>query len=167
MVRRLNVDGDGQGDLGGHGGENRAVLVYQLESYEYWQRFLDRDDFVYGQFGGNLTIQGFSDDEVFIGDRFRIGGAEFEISQPRVTCFRVGMRIGQPDMPTLLVAHHRPGFCMRVLREGLVEPGDDIVRIASDPRRCSVALIGALLYLPGRDQAQLVRALQIPALSPG
>lgn len=90
MVRRLNIDGDGQGDLAGHGGEQRAVLVYQLDSYRYWQEQLGRDDFVYGQFGENFTVDGLADDEVCIGDRYRIGEAEFEVTQPRVTCYRVG-----------------------------------------------------------------------------
>ena len=128
VVRRLNIEGDGQGDLAGHGGEHRAVLVYQLASYRYWQEVLGRNDFVHGQFGENLTVDGLADDEVCIGDRFRIGEAEFEVTQPRVTCFRVGMRLGEPDMPNLLVAHHRPGFYFRVITEGQVLPGDDIVR---------------------------------------
>ena len=94
MVRRLNIDGDGQGDLKGHGGEQRAVLVYQIESYAYWRKHFGRDDFTYGQFGENFTVDGLADDEVCIGDRYRIGEAEFEVTQPRVTCFRVGMRLG-------------------------------------------------------------------------
>ena len=118
MVRRLNIDGDGQGDLGGHGGEQRAVLVYQIDSYRYWQQQLGRDDFVYGQFGENFTVDGLPDDEVCIGDRYRIGGAVFEVTQPRVTCYRVGLRMDEPRMAALLVAHRRPGFYLRVLDEG-------------------------------------------------
>ena len=124
MVRRLNIDGDGQGDLGGHGGEQRAVMVYQTESYDYWQRHFGRDDLQPGHFGENFTITGLGDDEVCIGDRYRIGEAEFEVTQPRVTCFRVGMRLGEPEMPNLLVAHHRPGFYFRVITEGHVQAGD-------------------------------------------
>ena len=90
IVRRLNIDGDGQGDLQGHGGEQRAVFVYQIESYRYWRERLDRSDFTYGQFGENFTVEGMSDDEVCIGDRYRIGQALFEVTQPRVTCYRVG-----------------------------------------------------------------------------
>ena len=125
------LDGDGQGDTAGHGGENRAVLVYQIESYDHWQRFLGRTDLVSGQFGENLTVDGLPDGEVCIGDRYRIGEAEFEVSQPRVTCYRVGIRMGRPDMAQLLVAHHRPGFYMRVVTEGSIEAGDEIVRTAS------------------------------------
>ena len=167
MVRRLNIDGDGQGDLNGHGGEQRAVLVYQIQSYEHWQQHLGRDDFVYGQFGENLTVDGLPDDEVCIGDRYRIGEAEFEVTQPRVTCYRVGLRLGEPDLPALLVSHHRPGFYMRVLSEGRIEAGDQIVKTRTGPGALSVADTDALLYLPGHDPVTLRRALQIPALSPG
>jgi ferredoxin-NADP reductase/MOSC domain-containing protein YiiM/ferredoxin len=167
MVRRLNIDGDGQGDLAGHGGEQRAVLVYQVQSYEHWKRHFGRDDLGYGQFGENLTVDGLADDEVCIGDRYRIGEAEFEVTQPRVTCYRVGMRFGAPELPALLVSHHRPGFYMRVLREGRVQAGDAIVKTAAGPGALTVADTDALLYLPGKDPARLRTALDIPALSPG
>ncbi|WP_043662742.1 MOSC and FAD-binding oxidoreductase domain-containing protein [Streptomyces xylophagus] len=167
MVRRLNIDGDGQGDTAGHGGEQRAVLVYQLQSYRHWQRHFGRDDLGYGQFGENLTVDGLLDDEVCIGDRYRIGEAEFEVTQPRVTCYRVGMRFGEPELAALLVSHHRPGFYMRVVREGHIQAGDRIVRTRTGPGALSVAATDALLYLPGRDPAKLRLALDVPALSPG
>ena len=167
MVRRLNIDGDGQGDLNGHGGEQRAVLVYQIESYRHWQEHLGRDDFEFGQFGENFTVEGLGDGEVCIGDRYRIGDAEFEVTQPRVTCFRVGMRLGEPRMPALLVAHHRPGFYLRVIVEGQVRAGDEIVRTRVGPHALSVADVDALLYLPDRDIERLRAAVDIPALSPG
>jgi MOSC domain-containing protein YiiM len=138
MVRRLNIDGDGQGDLQGHGGEHRAVFVYQIESYRYWQTQLGRNDFVHGQFGENFTIDGLPDSEVCIGDRYRIGSALFEVTQPRVTCYRVGIRMKNPQMPALLVAHHRPGFYFRVLEEGEVEAGDGIVKVLGGPEGMSV-----------------------------
>jgi ferredoxin-NADP reductase/MOSC domain-containing protein YiiM/ferredoxin len=167
MVRRLNIDGDGQGDLAGHGGEHRAVLVYQIDSYHYWQRQLDRDDFAYGQFGENFTIDGLSDQEVCVGDRYRIGRALFEVTQPRVTCYRVGIRMKEPRMAALLVAHGRPGFYFRVVEEGEVEAGDEIVQVATGPEHMSVSEINALLYMPGHPRGQLERALRIPALSAG
>ncbi|MEU4293487.1 MOSC and FAD-binding oxidoreductase domain-containing protein [Kribbella sp. NPDC026596] len=167
MARRLNLDGDGQGDTAGHGGEQRAVFVYQIESYRYWEKHFGRDDFVYGQFGENLTVDGLADDEVCIGDRYRIGAAEFEVTQPRVTCYRVGLRMGEPELPALLVAHHRPGFYFRVITEGQVEAGDAIVKTRTGPGALSVADIDALLYLPHRDLEAVRRALEIPALSPG
>ncbi len=167
LVRRLNIDGDGQGDLAGHGGEQRAVLVYQLASYQHWQRHFGWGNFSYGQFGENLTVDGMTDDQVCIGDRYRIGEAEFEVSQPRVTCYRVGMRLGQPELPALLVSHHRPGFYMRVIKEGHIQAGDAIVKTSSGPEALSVADTDALLYLPHRDLGKLRAALRIPALSPG
>jgi ferredoxin-NADP reductase/MOSC domain-containing protein YiiM/ferredoxin len=167
MVRKLNIDGDGQGDLAGHGGEHRAVFVYQMDSYHYWERSLGRNDFTYGQFGENFTVEGLPDNEVRIGDRYRIGDAEFEVTQPRVTCYRVGIRMNEPRMPALLVEHHRPGFYFRVLREGAVGAGDDIAKIADGPEKITVAETDALLYLPGHSHEQLETALRVPALSKG
>src|SRR5689334_25238666 len=141
-VRRTNLDGDGQGELGRH-------------------------DLVHGQFGENLTVEGLPDDEVCIGDRYRIGSALFEVTQPRVTCYRVGLRMNDPRMPALLVSHRRPGFYLRVLEEGEVEAGDGIVKLAAGPEQMTVVEIDALLYLPGHPRQQLLRALRIPALSPG
>jgi len=167
MVRKLNILGDGQGDLTGHGGEQRAVFVYQMESYHYWERFLGRNDFVHGQFGENFTVEGLSDDEVCIGDQYRIGDALFEVSQPRVTCYRIGIRMNEPRMAALLVAHHRPGFYFRVLQEGEVGAGDDIVKMVDGPERITVAEVDGLLYLPEHSRKELQRALRVPALSKG
>ncbi|VIO73169.1 hypothetical protein CI1B_47730 [Bradyrhizobium ivorense] len=155
MVRRLNIEGDGQGDLAGHGGEHRAVLVYQLDSYRYWQNQLSRSDFAYGQFGENFTVDGLSDAEVCIGDRYRIGKALFEVTQPRVTCYRLGIRMNEPDMAALLVKHGRPGFYLRVLEEGEVETGDEITLVTTGPERMSVSEVDALLYMPGHPRDQL------------
>jgi ferredoxin-NADP reductase/MOSC domain-containing protein YiiM/ferredoxin len=167
MVRRINIDGDHQADRLAHGGEHRAVFVYQIASYRYWERELGRDDFTYGQFGENFTVDGLADDEVCIGDRYRIGEALFEVTQPRVTCYRVGIRMNEPAMPTLLVAHHRPGFYFRVLEEGPVQAGDKIEKVADGPGQLTVADIDALLYLPNKSRALLERALRVPALSEG
>ncbi len=167
LVRRLNIDGDAQGDLHGHGGEHRAVFVYQMDSYHYWERELKRSDFTFGHFGENFTVEGLADGKVCVGDRYRIGGALFEVTQPRVTCYRVGIRMDEPRMAALLVAHQRPGFYFRVLEEGEVGAGDEIVRVAQGPERMTVAAIDALLYLPGPAKGDIERALRIPALSPG
>src|SRR5262249_47936028 len=167
MVRRLNIDGDGQGDLQGHGGEQRAVFVYQIASYRYWEDRLGRSDFTYGQFGENFTVEGLSDDEVCIGDRYRIGQALFEVTQPRVTCYRVGIRMNEPQMAALLTSSGKPGFYFRVLQEGEIEAGDEIVKVGDGPERMTVAEINALLYLPGHSRERLERALRIPALSAG
>jgi ferredoxin-NADP reductase/MOSC domain-containing protein YiiM/ferredoxin len=167
MVRRLNIDGDGQGDKSGHGGEHRAVMVYQLDSYHHWERHFQRDDFVLGQFGENFTIEGLPDDEVCIGDRYRIGDATFEVSQPRVTCYRVGIRMDEPQMPALLVSHRRPGFYFRVIEEGAVGAGDEILKVTEGEERVSVAEVDGLLYLPDHPRDGLERALRARALSPG
>src|SRR5882724_5248819 len=167
MVRQLNIDGDAQGDLVGHGGEHRAVFVYQLDSYRYWQRLLNRADFTFGQFGENFTVDGLPDTDVCIGDRYRIGSALFEVTQPRVTCYRVGIRLDEPRMASLLVSHRRPGFYFRVLQEGEIEAGDEIFKVLEGPQGMSVAEINGLLYLPGHPRPKLERALHIPALSAG
>jgi ferredoxin-NADP reductase/MOSC domain-containing protein YiiM/ferredoxin len=166
-VARLNVDGDGQADLVGHGGEHRAVYVYDRSAYEHWSEVLGRDDLVPGHFGENFTVEGMPDDEVCVGDRYRIGDATFEVTQPRVTCFKVGLRLEEPRMPALLYSHGRPGFYLRVLAEGEVGAGDQIERIAVGPEAMSVREVSALLYLPGHTTAGLRRALAIPALSEG
>ena len=167
MARRLNVDGDGQGDLAGHGGEHRAVFVYQMGSYRYWENQLSRNDFTYGQFGENFTVEGLPDTEVCIGDHYRIGGALFEVTQPRVTCYRVGIRMNEPQMAALLVSHGRPGFYFRVIEEGEVEAGEEILQVTTGPERMTVAEVNALLYTPGHPRSELERAVRIPALSAG
>ena len=166
-VNRLNLEGDGQGDLVGHGGEQQAVFVYQIESYLYWQQHLKRTDFVHGQFGENFTIEGLPDDAVCIGDRYRIGSALFEITAPRVTCYRVGIRMNEPRMAALLTSSGRPGFYFRVLQEGEVGAGDEIVKVGEAKERITVAEINALLYSPNHPRDRLERALRIEALSPG
>lgn len=166
-VGRLNLDGDGQGDLAGHGGEQRAVFVYQIESYRYWQERLNRTDLVHGQFGENLTVEGLPDDAVCIGDRYQIGNALFEVTQPRVTCYRVGIRTNEPRMPALLTSSGRPGFYFRVLREGEIGAGDEITKVGEAKERMTVAEVNALLYSPDHAPDRLERALRIEALSPG
>ena len=166
-VGRLNLEGDGQGDLAGHGGEHRAVFVYQLDSYRHWQERLKRDDFVYGQFGENFTVEGLADDTACIGDRYQIGSALFEITQPRVTCYRVGIRMNEPRMPALLTGSGRPGFYFRVLHEGDVGPGDEIVKVGEAKERLTVEEVNALLYSSSHPRDRLERALRIDALSSG
>ena len=166
-VKRLNVEGDGQGDLRGHGGEQRAIFVYQIESYRHWQEQLKRTDFVHGQFGENFTVEGLPDDAVCIGDRYQIGSALFEVTQPRVTCYRVGIRMNEARMPALLTSSGRPGFYFRVLHEGEVGPGDEIVKVGEAKEPMTVAEINALLYFPDHARDRLERALRIEALSPG
>jgi ferredoxin-NADP reductase/MOSC domain-containing protein YiiM len=167
FARRLNLEGDGQGDLEGHGGEHRAVMVYQHDAYRYWEQVLGRNDFEYGQFGENFTTDGLPDNEVCIGDRYRIGSAVFEVTQPRVTCYRLGIRMNNPQMPALLVSHRKPGFYLRVITEGEVGAGDEIQKVADGPGRITVAEIDSLLYLPNHDRRRIAIAAGIPALSAG
>ena len=164
---RLGIAGDQQADIVGHGGEQRAVMVYQLGSYRFWADQLGRSDFTMGQFGENLTVEGLSDEHVCIGDRFQIGGAVVEVSQPRVVCYKLGLRMGHAPMPKIIVAHRRPGFYLRVVQEGEVGAGDAVQLLAEGPERMSVADISDLLYKRDRTTAALERALRIPALSPG
>ncbi|RBQ07849.1 MOSC and FAD-binding oxidoreductase domain-containing protein [Pedobacter miscanthi] len=164
---RLNLEGDGQADLIGHGGEHRALMVYQKEAYNFWKSLLGRDNIVYGQFGENLTVEDLPDNEVCIGDRYRIGTALFEVTQPRVTCYKVGISLGADDLPFLMVKHKRPGFYLRVLIEGYVQAGDTIHKIQPGAEGMTVAQISDLLYLNDHPQELLLRALKIPALSWG
>ena len=163
MVRRLNVDGDGQGDLQGHGGVNRAVFVYQIESYRYWQEFLGRDDFTYGQFGENFTVDGLADDEVCIGDRYRIGSALFEVSQPRVTCYR---RRDPHERAADAVAARRPppSRLLPAGARGGRGAGGRLDRARRrGPEAMTVAEIDGLLYLPN----QAAPGLHARAADPG
>jgi MOSC domain-containing protein YiiM len=145
MARHLNLDGDGQADLNGHGGENRAMLVYQVDSYRYWQQLLGDAPYEMGWFGENLTVEGLADTEVCIGDRFRIGDALVEVTQPRVTCYRLGVRTGRAEMPSLLVQHGRPGFYVRVLEEGAIGASDPIELTKHHPAQMSVTSVDQLL----------------------
>ena len=167
MVRRLNIDGDGQGDLAGHGGEQRAVFVYQLDSYRHWRAALRaRRLRATGMFGENFTVDGLPDDEVCIGDRYRIGEAEFEVTQPRVTCYRVGMRLGEPQLPSLLVAHHRPGFYLRVLTEGRIRPATRSSRSRPGRKRCAWPTPTRCCTCPAPTPAAARRAAD-PGAQPG
>jgi MOSC domain-containing protein YiiM/ferredoxin-NADP reductase len=166
-VYRLNIEGDGQGDTGGHGGEQRAVFVYQIESHRYWEERLGRSGLVPGQFGENFTVEGLADGEVCIGDRYRIGTALFEVTQPRVTCYRVGIRMNEPQMAALLTSSGRPGFYLRVIEEGEVGAGDAILPVDKGPEGMTVAEVNALLYSSEHPRDRLERALRIPALSLG
>ena len=166
-VRKLNLEGDGQGDLRGHGGEQRAILVYQIDSYRYWEERLGRSGLVHGQFGENFTVEGLGDDEVCIGDRYRIGSALLEVSQPRTTCYRVGIRMDEPRMAALLTSSGRPGFYLRVVEEGEVAAGDAILLVSKGPQRMTVAVVNSLLYSKDHPRDLLERVLNIPALSPG
>ena len=167
MLLRLNLEGDGQADLWGHGGAFRAVYAYSFENYAYWARELGRDDFALGQFGENFTVEGMLDEEICVGDVFRIGGALVEVSQPRVPCYKLAIKMGIAGFQKRFLRSGRLGFYLRVLEEGEVGAGDDIELITRDPRRMSVREVNNLLYFDKDNWAAIEQALRIPALSHG
>ncbi|MCY4063944.1 MAG: MOSC domain-containing protein [Chloroflexi bacterium] len=165
-LKRLNLAGDGQGDLKNHGGEYQAVYCYPHEHYAYWATALARDDFAYGQFGENFTTQGLLESEVCIGDTFRIGEAIVQVTQPRVPCYKLANKLGIPGFDKTFLHANRSGFYLRVLEEGVVEAGASIALVSKDPIGMSVAEVNAALYLD-KQRSAAERALRITALSPG
>ena len=164
MARLLSVNVGLPRDIEWSG---RAVLAYQIDSYRHWQAFLHRKEFGFGQFSENFTIDGLPDREVCIGDVYKIGHAIFEVTQPRVTCYRLGIRMGEPRMAALLTSSGRPGFYLRVLQEGDVGAGDEIAKLRGAKEQMTVEEINALLYSPVHPRDRLERAVCIDALSPG
>ena len=167
MLRTLNLDGDRQIDLKGHGGPFKAVCVYSIEQYELWQKELGRDDFRHGQFGENFTVDGMPDDKTHVGDVFRVGNALVQVTQPRVPCYRLGIKMGSPEFPKKFLQSNRVGFYMRVLQEGEVGAGDLIELVETDPQRMTVEEINRLLYFDSQNMEDAKKALHIDALSPG
>lgn len=167
MLRTMNLGGDGQADLVGHGGIYKAVYVYSIENYEYWKSELGRNDFTYGQFGENFTVEGMLEDEIHIGDVFRVGGALVEVTQPRVPCAKLGFKMGMAKFPKLFLQNSRVGFYLRVLEEGEVGAGDVIERVKVDAERMTVREINHLLYFDQKNLEGAMKALRIRALSPG
>jgi len=167
VLRALNLDGDGQADLVNHGGVHRAAYAYPVENYDHWGRELGRDDLSFGQFGENFTVEGMTEDDIHIGDLFRVGEALVEVSQPRPPCFKLGIKMAMPGFPKLFLASGRVGFYLRVLEEGEVGAGDEIERVRRDPERLTVRETSHLLFFEGEDLEGARRALRVPALSPG
>lgn len=165
MLRRTNLDGDGQADLRVHGGPDKAVYAYTFEHYGYWSKELKRDDFAYGQFGENLTVAGMPEDEVFIGDVFRIGGATMQVSQPRVPCFKLGIKMQMPTIIRPFLQSLRVGFYLRVVEEGEVGAGDQIERLQGGAGGISVREVCRLLYFEKADLGAIRDAAQLADLS--
>lgn len=168
-VRRLNLEGDGQADLSVHGGPDKAVYAYPSEHYPFWRNELPGHALDWGAFGENLTVEGWWEDEVHVGDRFRIGTAEMVVTQPRMPCFKLGLRFGRDDVIARFLESGRPGFYLRVLAEGEVEAGDPCERISEDPERVSVVDVVRMFLdrhreLSAADRDVLARALRIEAL---
>ncbi len=167
VLRSLNLESDGQADLKGHGGIHKAVYVFSHEYYAHWERELEREEFPYGQFGENFTVEGMTDEEVHIGDTFRVGGALVEVTQPRVPCFKLALRMEEPRFLKSFMAHDRVGYYLRVLEEGEVGAGDSVERVRTDPEGMTVREMFSLLYHDKDTLAGAQRALRIDALSPG
>jgi MOSC domain-containing protein YiiM len=167
MLRTLNLDGDDQADRRVHGGIHAAVYVYTIEHYDYWKDELGRDDLSAGHFGENFTVEGMPEDAVHIGDVYQMGDALVEVSQPRVPCFKLAIRMGLPKFPKQFLASQRSGFYLRVLEEGEVGAGDEIVRVETGPGRMTVREVHHLLYFDENNEEGARRVLRIPALSPG
>jgi len=164
-VRSLNIDGDRQADLSVHGGPDKAVYVYPHEHYAHWERELGRRDFTSGQFGENLTTRGLLEGDVRIGDVLEIGTTRFEVSQPRIPGFKLALRMGMPQFPKLFLKSQRTGFYLRVLQEGEIGAGDTISRITTDSRQMTVREVFGVAYGEGTDLANVLRAVEMPALA--
>ena len=164
-LRKLGLDGDGHGDLTVHGGIDKAVYAYPIEHYEHWRREVGRDELSFGQFGENLTVEGLLEEEVHIGDVFWIGGAHVQITQPRVPCFKLGLKMGLPTFPKQFLASERSGFYLRVLVEGEIGAGDSIERIKIDSARLSIKEVHHLYYFDNCNRQGIKRVLDVTALS--
>ena len=167
MLRRLNLEGDGQADLWGHGGAFRAIYAYSRENYDFWARELGRDNFAAGQFGENLTVQDMLDDEVCIGDVFRIGGALVEVSQPRIPCYKLAIKMGIEGFQNRFLESGRVGSYLRVLEEGEIGAGDEVALVCADPNGMTVREVSNLLYFDKENLEATRRALHVPGLAHG
>jgi len=165
MARRLTLDGDRQVDLRYHGGEHKAIYAYPHEHYATWAGELGRDDLSFGQFGENLTTEGLLEDAVHIGDRFRVGGALLEVTQPRVPCFKLGIKMGDPAFPKRFLQSMRSGFYLRVIEEGEIGAGDAIERVETAADSISIHALYHLRFRDPQNREEIRRALTIPALS--
>jgi MOSC domain-containing protein YiiM len=164
-MNRLNLEGDQQADLTAHGGRDKAVYAYPLEHYAYWQNELPGVALPCGSFGENLTVRGLLEDDVCLGDHFQIGTAEVVVTQPRIPCFKLNLKFQRDDMAKRFLASRRTGFYLRVLREGEVGAGDEIVFVHQDENRVSIA-DAMRIYLGDPEAKDLLPcALRVQALS--
>jgi MOSC domain-containing protein YiiM len=166
-VLKRHLEGDGQADLRVHGGVEMAVYAYPAEHYPRWRRELGREDLPYGWFGENLTVQGMLEEEIRIGDAFRVGSAILQVSQPRLPCHKLAFKMGLPDFPRRFMASGRSGFYLRVLEEGDVGAGDAIERLERDPVPLSVReLVDLIASDEDRFPELLERAGRVASLAP-
>jgi MOSC domain-containing protein YiiM len=166
MLRTLNVDGDGQADLGNHGGPYRAAYVYTYENYLYWRDTLGLRNLSFGNFGENFTVTEMPENEVHIGDMYQVGEVTVQVTQPRPPCYKLGIRMGRPEFPKRFLASGRVGFYLRVLKEGEVGAGDKIELLEAHPERMSVREVLNLLYFDRHNREGALRASGLEALTP-
>jgi MOSC domain-containing protein YiiM len=158
LLRRLNLDGDHQADLENHGGRNKAVYAYPSEHYELWRRELSDMDLPWSMFGENLTTEGLTEEDACIGDHSRIGDAVVKVTQPRIPCYKLGIRFGRPDIVKRFLASRRSGIYFAVVEEGLVNAGDAIERVGESEHRISIADVNRA-YVSARDNLPLARRI--------
>ena len=163
-VKRDNIEGDQQSDLSVHGGLEKAVYAYPAEHYTYWRRELPDAQLLWGAFGENFTTEGLLEDEVWIGDRYRVGTAELVVTQPRMPCYKLAIRFEQAEMVKRFLQSRRSGFYLAVAREGEAGAGDAIERFARDERRLTVAEVVALYATDSANQPLLENASDHPSL---
>lgn len=165
-VQRLNIDGDGQADLKVHGGELKAVYGYSAEHYPWWRKKLQMPQLEWGAFGENLTIGNWSEEEVYVGDRFAIADVELEAVQPRLPCFKLGIKFGDPSIIKKFMDSGRWGVYFRVIKEGTFQAGDAVLKIFENPEKITVKELYELKAGKLSDPEKIKRALKIPALPP-
>src|SRR5437899_11082775 len=163
-LRRLNLDGDQQADLTVHGGVNKAVYIYPSEHYGYWRAELPGMDLPWGMFGENFTTEGLLEETVYIGDRFRIGETEVMVTEPRMPCYKLGIKFGRTDIIKRFLASRRTGFYFAVMREGMVGAGDGMELVGYEQQNISVADITRLYAFDNDDIKYIRQATQIKAL---
>jgi MOSC domain-containing protein YiiM len=164
MMRTLNLDGDGQADLTVHGGASKAVYAYPSEHYGYWRRELPGVDLTWGMFGENFTTEGLLEEALYIGDKFRIGETEVMVTEPRMPCYKLGIKFGRADIIKRFLASRRTGFYFAVVREGMVGAGDAAELIRQEQQEISVADITRLYAFEKNDLKSLRRAIEVEAL---
>jgi MOSC domain-containing protein YiiM len=164
MLRTLNLDGDRQADLSVHGGPTKAVYAYPSEHYEFWRSELPEMMLPWGMFGENFTVEGFEESTTNIGDAFRIGEAEVMVTEPRMPCFKLGVKFGRADIIKRFLVSGRSGFYFSVLNEGIVNAGDVFESISQDKQNVSVADIARLYAFDKTDIETMKRALEVDAL---
>jgi MOSC domain-containing protein YiiM len=164
-LRRFNLEGDGQADLSVHGGPDKAVYAYASEHYDFWRSEFPRSDYPWGIFGENLSTTGLLEDQVCVGDEFRVGTARLVVTQPRMPCFKLGIRFGNPEIIKRFLESRRPGIYFGIVEEGQVGPGDRIELVNADPTRLSLVELLEIKLASAPSEAQLRRAIAVPALA--